>query len=233
MAKGCIIFFMTPTVFDQSDVTKSSTEATRKTLRSVDDYSEVMKREKPSNSVLLAYAPKPQHTTFDAQVKNEQVVLLLRQHPIVLIRPFVILILMLFFPMVMSASTILDFLPERFFLAFNFGWYLMVLGFALESFLVWFFNVYIITDERIVDVDFLSLIYKNVSTAKIDNVEDVTVTASGALASVFDYGTVLIQTAAERTQFEFEAVPHPTRVAALLNEMMIEEEQEKLEGRAS
>ncbi len=202
-------------------------------IRTVDDYSEVMRREKSADSVLLAYAPKPKHTAFDAQVKNEQVVLLLRQHPVVLIRPFFILILAVFFPIVMNLSTILDFLPIKFHSAFTIGWYMMTVGFALESFLVWFFNVYIITDERIVDVDFLSLIYKNVSTAKIDNIEDVTVTASGAMASVFDYGTVLIQTAAERTQFEFDNVPHPTRVAALLNEMILEEEQEKIEGRAS
>lgn len=201
--------------------------------RTVDDYSEVMRRERPSESVLLAYAPKPKHVAFDAQVKNEQVVLLLRQHPVVLVRPFLIIVLAIFFPMIMNISGILDFLPDRFHFAFAIGWYLVVFGFALESFLVWFFNVYIITDERIVDVDFLSLIYKNVSSAKIDNIEDVTVTASGALASIFDYGTVLIQTAAERTQFEFDAVPHPTRVAALLNEMILEEEREKLEGRAT
>lgn len=205
----------------------------QKKQRTVDDYSEVMRRERASESVLLAYAPKPRRVAFDAQVKNEQVILLLRQHPIVLVRPFLILVLAVFFPMVMNFSTILDFLPDRFHFAFTLGWYLGVFGFALESFLVWFFNVYMITDERIVDVDFLSLIYKNVSTAKIDNIEDVTVTASGALASVFDYGTVLIQTAAERTQFEFDAVPHPTKVAALLNEMILEEEREKLEGRVT
>lgn len=217
---------------DGSTSTTREMDETAKT-RSVDDYSEVMRREPASESVLLAYAPKPKQVSFDAQVKNEQMVLLLRQHPIVLVRPFFILMLGILFPMVMNFSSILDFLPDRFHWAFNLGWYLMTFGFALESFLVWFFNVYIITDERIVDVDFLSLIYKNVSSAKIDNVEDVTVTASGALASVFDYGTVLIQTAAERTQFEFEHVPHPTRVAALLNEMILEEEREKLEGRAS
>jgi uncharacterized membrane protein YdbT with pleckstrin-like domain len=212
-------------------ITRDSDEVAK--ARCVDDYSEVMRREKPADSVLLAYAPKPVQVAFDAQIKNEQVILLLRQHPIFLLKPFIIVVIALFFPMIMNASTILDFLPERFHLAFNIGWYLLVFGFALESFLVWFFNVYLVTDERIIDVDFLSLIYKNVSTAKIDNIEDVTVTASGAFASIFDYGTVLIQTAAEKTQFEFENVPHPTKVAALLNEMMLEEEREKLEGRAT
>ena len=201
--------------------------------RTVDDYSEVMRREQATENVLLAYAPKPKRISFDAQIKNEQVILLLRQHPVVLIKPFVIFVLAMFFPMLVQVSTILNFLPDQFKTAFAIGWYVMTFGFALESFLVWFFNVYIITDERIIDVDFLSLIYKNLSIAKIDNIEDVTVTASGALASIFDYGNVLIQTAAEKNEFEFENVPYPTRVSELLNELMVEEEREKLEGRVN
>ena len=103
----------------------------------------------------------------------------------------------------------------------------------MESFLTWYFNVYIITDERIIDVDFLSLIYQNISSAKIDNIEDVTATKGGALRSVFDFGKVQIQTAAEKREFEFEDVPHPSKVTKLLNELMIEEEVEKIEGRVN
>ena len=51
--------------------------------------------------------------------------------------------------------------------------------------------------------------------------------------SVFDFGTVQIQTAAEKTMFEFEDVPHPAQVTKLINELMLEEEREKIEGRVS
>ncbi|MBT7183579.1 MAG: PH domain-containing protein, partial [Candidatus Pacebacteria bacterium] len=85
--------------------------------------------------------------------------------------------------------------------------------------------------ERIIDIDFLSLIYKNVSAAKIDKVEDITAVTSGVAQSIFDYGTVHIQTAAEKSEFEFEDVPHPNRVTQFLNEMLVEEEKEKIEGR--
>jgi hypothetical protein len=77
------------------------------------------------------------------------------------------------------------------------------------------------------------LIYQNISAAKIDNIEDVTATKGGALRSVFDFGTVHIQTAAEKTQFEFEDVPHPSQVTKLLNELILEEEREKNEGRVN
>ena len=99
------------------------------------------------------------------------------------------------------------------------GWYLFLLGFVVESFLAWFFNVYIITDERIVDIDFLSLIYRNISSAKIDKIEDVSARTSGAIRSVFDFGTVQVQTAAEKTQFEFMGVPNPSIVQDKISDL--------------
>jgi len=42
---------------------------------------------------------------------------------------------------------------------------------------------------------------------------------------------VVIQTAAQVPKIEFEAVPNPDKVARVLRELRIEEEQEKLEGR--
>jgi uncharacterized membrane protein YdbT with pleckstrin-like domain len=124
-------------------------------------------------------------------------------------------------------------LPDTYQFAGLIIWYLLLTGFVLESFLTWFFNVYIITDERIIDVDFLSLIYRNISTAKIDNIEDVTATTGGAIQAMFDFGTVQIQTAAEKREFEFNDVPHPNRVSKLINELLLEEEREKVEGRVN
>ena len=70
------------------------------------------------------------------------------------------------------------------------------------------------------------------SSAKIENIEDITVATSGVLASVIDLGTVYIQTAAEVPEIEFEEIPHPSTVAKALNELMLEEEREKIQGRA-
>jgi len=108
-----------------------------------------------------------------------------------------------------------------------------VIGFALETFLNWFFNCNIITDERVIDVDFSSLIYKNISAAKLENIEDITATTGGAMRSMFDFGTIKIQTAAAVTEFDFEDVPHPAKITTLLNELLLEEELEKIENRVN
>lgn len=205
----------------------------KKPSREVEEYSEVMRQEKPSKNPLDAYAPKPGYFCFSTQHQDEDVVLMLRQHPVTQIKWILIAIGLALIPLIFSSMPLLDFLPPIYLTAALTGWYLLVAGFSLEAFLSWFYNVYIITDERVIDVDFHSLIYKNISAAKIDNIEDVTERTGGPLRTVFDYGTVIIQTAAAQVEFEFDNVPHPARVTKLLNELILEEEREKIEGRVN
>lgn len=201
--------------------------------KNVDEYSEVMRRERPSNNPFNAYLPKPIRTYFSSQHGEEEIILVLRKHPFTQLKWIVTAIFLALVPFLFNTISLLGFLPLNYQFAGLVLWYLLLTGFIFESFLTWFFNVYIITDERIIDVDFLSLIYRNISTAKIDNIEDVTATTGGAIRAMFDFGSVQIQTAAEKREFEFEDVPHPNRVTKLINELLLEEEKEKIEGRVS
>ncbi len=231
-----------PEVFNSSDKPKNNfgvigsgvnTDDPPPRKKHVDEYSSVMRKETPSRDPLQAYAPKPKQVFFDSQLHGEDVLLLLRRHPVTQIKWILIALLLILMPFFFTYVPIFNFLHGRFAVAGVVAWYLMVTGFVLESFLSWFYNAYIITDERVIDIDFESLIYKNISAAKIDNIEDVTATTGGAIQSVFDFGTVKIQTAAEKQEFEFEDVPHPSRVTTLLNELLLEEEREKIEGRVN
>lgn len=202
--------------------------------RTIEDYSQVMKHEIASNNPLKSFIPKPNKISFEIQDHDEKIILVLRQHPITQIKSIAFLFFAFFFvPWLVQVSGLLSFLPSPFNVAFYIFLFVLFLGMAFRCFLLWFFNVYIITDERIIDVDFLSMIYKNISTAKLENIEDVTKKTSGISASLFDYGTILIQTAATKNEFEFEHVPHPAKVVKLLNELVIEEERERIEGRVN
>lgn len=202
--------------------------------RTIEDYSQVMKHEIASNNPFKSFIPKPNKISFEIQDHDEKIILVLRQHPITQIKSIAFLFFAFFFvPWLVQVSGLLSFLPSPFNVAFYIFLFVLFLGMAFRCFLLWFFNVYIITDERIIDVDFLSMIYKNISTAKLENIEDVTKKTSGISASLFDYGTILIQTAATKNEFEFEHVPHPAKVVKLLNELVIEEERERIEGRVN
>ena len=180
---------------------------------------------------LASFIASPRKWRFETQEKGEKIILLLRRHWLTnvgwLLGAVVLLILPQFIFLLFSFGA----LPLRFKLIGTLIWYLVWGGFVFERFLNWFFNVFIITDERIVDFDFYGLIYKEISDAKIEHIQDVTYRVGGFLRNLFDFGSVFVQTAAQVPQFEFHDVPQPARVAKVLRELITEEEIEKIEGR--
>jgi len=133
--------------------------------------------------------------------------------------------------LVLRFFPLLNSFPAKFQLVSIIGWYLVLLMYIFERFLSWFFNMTIITDERIVDVDFINLTTKKVSDADLDKIQDVSFNNAGAFGAIFDYGNVLVQTAAEVVEFVFENVPHPAEVAKILQRLRTEEKIEAIEGR--
>ena len=180
---------------------------------------------------LSAFMVLPKGISFETQAKEEKILFVLRRHLITNIPWIFFAILMILAPTILRIVPLLDFLPSRYQLISVVIWYLVTMAFILESFLSWYFNAYIITDERIIDIDFYSLIYKEVSETKIENIQDVTYKVGGAIRALFNFGTVYIQTASEVPEFEFDDVPNPSQVAKILNRLIIQEEQEKIEGR--
>ncbi len=199
--------------------------------RSVDHYSEVMRAEKPTSNMFKAYAPKPLGVNFTVQEEEEVIILMLRQHPVTQLKWVAISLILALMPLFLNSISFFSFLPPSYELGVILMWYLFILGYIFKSFLRWFFNIYLITDERIIDIDFYNMIRRNMATAKIDRIEDVTATNKGFLGTMFDEGSVVIQTASEKREFEFDGIPHPARVVTLINELILEEERETLEGR--
>ncbi len=221
-----------PEIYDASDKKELHTPAAvvfKK--RKPADYSQIMRDYPVGTNPLSAFLIRPPKVSVGILEKDEKILMMVRKHFITNLKWILLVVIMILVPLLANFISI-TFLPVRFFIAAGILWYLLTLGIALNCFLSWFYNASIITDERVIDIDFYNLLYKNVAAAKIDNIEDVTVQMGGAIRNVIDFGTVQIQTAAEKVEFEFEDIPHPQAVAKLLNELILEEEQEKLEGRA-
>lgn len=161
----------------------------------------------------------PKSVSFDTIQKEEKVVLLLRRHPITNIPWLVVVMIMLLAPTLLGVFPFLSFLPGRFQLVAIMGWYLIIAAYTIESFLNWFFNVNIVTDKRVIDIDFNSLIYKEVSDCDLSKIQDITYRMLGVIRTIFNYGDVFIQTAAEIRKVEFHAVPKPDHVVKILQDM--------------
>jgi membrane protein YdbS with pleckstrin-like domain len=184
--------------------------------------------QKGHDSFLTSFSTFPAKVCFETQEDEESIILFLRQHPIVTVPWIFLSIFMLTLPSVFIFFPPYVNLPGHYQIIVNLGWYLFVVGYALSRFMSWFFNIYIVTDERVVDVDFDNILFRKVSTAKIDEIQDVNITSSGALETFFGYGNVFIQTAAEVSEFNFLKVPKPDQVGKILNQLTDQEEQAKI-----
>ncbi len=156
---------------------------------------------------------------FETQSPSEKIILVLRAHPITQV-PWIVNGLLFFILLV-----ILNFLPLSFFNArqiifINIFGLVFVLSYFWFNFLNWFFNVGIVTSERIVDIDFHMALYKEVTASQLNRVEDITSKTGGYLASFFDYGNVFIQTAGTEANIEFINVPHPSQVVQTINGLL-------------
>lgn len=182
-----------------------------------------------SSSWLSAYVVNPVGVLFGEAEPGEQVNLLLRAHlatnlvwvtvaAVLLILPVIIL------PFISSVglsgvSAGTGFVVVAF-------WYLGTFTYAFLNFLYWYFNVYLVTNERIIDTDWYSVVVRKVSSTPIAKIQDVSASQVGVFSGIFNYGDVQVQTAGEEENFEFTSVPNPQEVAKQINELIQMEEKE-------
>lgn len=186
------------------------------------------KNPQAGSSMLAAYIDNPTDIRFDTQSEEEKIMLLLRKHVITNVPWILLVILMMMAPFLLNFFPLLDFMPANFQVMALIIWYLLIISIIFEQFLIWFFNVYIITDERVVDFDFHSLLYKSVTEAKINKIQDKTYTMGGLVRTIFNYGDIKIQTAGAVPEIDFDAVPCPSDVIKKLEELInIEEVEER------
>ncbi len=179
------------------------------------------------SDLLKAQIKAPQATHYDGEDKDERILYLLRGSLITNFRWISIAILMALTPFLASLLYQTKIFGEvqvspEIILSVLMFWYLSAFGFALHNFLLWYFNTYIITNKKIVDLDFKGLLYKNISEAPIRNIEDVTSNISSLMGTIFNFGDVYIQTSAEKREFEFENVNNPSKIRDLISDLVEE-----------
>jgi len=150
---------------------------------------------------------------------KERLIIFLRRHWInLLTQLFPFLILTLVLPVIYFSSLYL--LNVK--IINDFQWDLIRLAVALLSLLLWSFlfvvfidyylDVWIVTNERIVNIEQKGLFRREISELRLENVQDLTTEITGVIPTFFDFGDLYVQTAGKRERFQFKNIPHPERV---------------------
>jgi hypothetical protein len=166
----------------------------------------------------------PDGVTFENQESDEEIVLIVRRDLITNI-PWILsaLLLILIPPIVFTFSDL--FTPfinisSQTQLVMTLFYYLIVFGFILVEFTIWYFNVGLVTTKRIIDLDVSGILYKHTSETRLNLIEDVSYSQIGSIRSVFNYGDVHMQTAGTLSNFEFDRAPEPARIVRIIASMI-------------
>ena len=182
----------------------------------VDRVYDILGHTKSSLSSLLVH---PHVFDFSERDSDEEILVVARQHWFTNSRWVIITILMFMAPSFLRSVPNLINIPLNYQFVGYIFWYTITFAYAYEKFISWYFNVYIITTKRIVDIDFNNLLTKKYSEAGIDSIQDVTSAVIGVIPTMFNYGNILIQTAAEINELTFERVPDPEKIIKVLQEL--------------
>jgi hypothetical protein len=165
--------------------------------------------------------------------ENEQVLQIIRKHWLYLWPRLVLVALFAIVPVVVagvliSKVTDLSGMPRNAFLIVSAAY---LLFWAVRGFFYWYrYNndIWVITNQRIVDSTKRTPFSLKISTADLINVLDMTVEREGMFRTMFNYGDIVCQTAAEIQEFRLTAIPKPQDVQLLVDK---ERDRERTRGR--
>lgn len=172
-----------------------------------------------------SYCENPEGVRFENQEDDEDILLLIRRDFITNV-PWIAGTFVLISLPIFTMSFFLSALPfirlqtstQIFFILF---YYLVVFGFILLNFTLWYFHVGLVTNKRIVDVDLYGILVRDVTETKLDLVEDVSYTQIGSIQSLFDFGSVDVETAGPtKNKVIFDKVPRPARIAQIIGDLI-------------
>ena len=128
---------------------------------------------------------------FDGQREGEEVQFVFRRHFLTAKSGVIFLILMIMLGVGLTLLWPNNMMIFETFLALIL---VGVLGF-LYSYMLWYFSIYIVTNQRIRQISQRGLFKKSVVDLGLDKIQSISYGVSGIRAGLMGYGTIVIQTA--------------------------------------
>lgn len=167
----------------------------------------------------------PKGLSFHGKEQSEEIVLVIRSHWIIYLPQALLSILVLALPWILGAISSGIFKSTAIFLSLLITSLLIAGSILVSAILKWYYNVDMITDQRVVDLDFPNIMAHTMSETQLEHIEDVTQKQLGLLGSIFDVGTVYVQTAGSNQNIEFSNIPRPRDVQEILSDLLESKEQ--------
>ncbi len=158
---------------------------------------------------------KESHNSFEGEEDGENVILLLRRHPFVILIRLAFSALLLLVPIAASAvfaESIISHHLISLFLFLAAVWYLLLWQIIFYALTMYTLDVWIVTDRRIIDSKQHGFFNRTISELHLSRVQDVSVNTTGVIQTFLHFGNLQVQTAGTEEKFDFLQIPNPEKV---------------------
>jgi hypothetical protein len=168
------------------------------------------------------------------QRENEKVMLFMRRHWFAVLTIIIAFVLLTGIPLVIGfyfretlniwmqnqiTGSLIAVLASMYFLAV---WLL-----AFIEFTDFYLDTWIVTNERIINIEQEGLFHRTASELDLAAVQDTTAEIRGIMQTVFTYGNVYVQTAGEKGRFLFKNIDNPEHVKEVVTKL-VEDDKKRL-----
>lgn len=156
-------------------------------------------------------------------IPNEKVIKIIRRDFFILFKKVMMLMLLLILPLVLfyflisaSMEVLNGPIAYPILVLGTSAYYLFAWLFFFFSFIDYYLDFWIITNERIINIEQKGFFSRVIAEQRLFRIQDVTSEVHGAIPTVLKYGNVHVQTAAETQRFIFKEVPAPDGIRNLI-----------------
>jgi hypothetical protein len=154
---------------------------------------------------------------FEDQFDDEEVLYVFRKHPIVMRRGLIYAMLAL---LLGSVPSLFHPTYATYFIGVGCGFVLGALV-MLPSWITWFFSVFIITDQRLIQISQKGLFHRSVIDMRLNQIQMVNYEIAGLQETLLGFGTIVMQTYVG--DLVIHDLHHPAKIQKRLLEILREQ----------
>ncbi|MDP2650466.1 MAG: PH domain-containing protein [bacterium] len=145
---------------------------------------------------------------------DEHIVAVVRKHWFILLRDSIAVVLIAALPIILIIPFAPSIPANPEVITFLTALWLLAIWMMLAT--IWtnyYLDMWIVTDKRIVNIDQIHLFKRDISTLRIERVQDVKVETHGLFATLLHFGNLQVQTAGPEASFYMiRGIPNPSQV---------------------
>ena len=88
-------------------------------------------------------------------------------------------------------------------------WALVCWAIFWQFWTTYYMDIWIVTNHRLIDIDYQRLFDREISILRLDRVQDITTRVQGVFGTVLKYGSVVVQTAGTSEEFVIDQIANP------------------------